>query len=336
MGKAEVREELYAILERGSEYAYEEVRPLSIVGPNFLPGNDVTKLLLRPLVDDKIEDIEVSVKNSLTLVMDYSEELARDGDADGKKYKRKFLKYDMHHNNYEGDRKKKLQKVLLSHFEKMAQDMVPLVRADTDDFWEAYARVYAKQEAEKMVENHFSFVGKVIREFSDELKMTFTVGPLTFDYTNEAIRVLPKIEERLRQELMEEIEEVYESESLQGGDETKTVVETGVGTETGTRNETEAGNERGTEKDTRSGTDTEAEMDTETDRKSKTRGDGARDAPEGEGSDEKVENLRRRVEELEKANERLREEKAELEDENEELRERLEETKSYSAEDWLG
>ncbi|MDZ7687978.1 MAG: hypothetical protein U5J64_04500 [Halobacteriales archaeon] len=158
MGKSEVREYLYVFLERGTEYAFEELRPMFVVRPDFLPGNSTTKLLLRPLILDRINEIEMKVKNELTLVMDYSEELARGEDGNAAKYRRKFLESDILYTNYEGDRSEELKDVMVQHFDEMARDMAPLVRADADGFWEATCEAYSKQEVEEIIKHHFGFV----------------------------------------------------------------------------------------------------------------------------------------------------------------------------------
>lgn len=303
MGKAEVRDQLYEFLERGTEYAFEELKPVSVVAPDFLPGNGVVKLLLRPLIDDSVKEIEMGLKNELTLVMDYSEELARDENADAKKYRRKFLESDIFFRHYEGDRKDELQKVMIRHFEEMARDMVPLIRTDADGFWEGTREAYSKYETEEILRHHFSFVEKVVEEFGDGLEMRFSLGPFDIGYTREALRILPEVEERLRLELVDELDDVYGS----GYDA--------------------VGSDKLTGK-----TSEEAEV-----REEETEEDVKVDAKAGAEADGELEKLRERVEELEEENEELREELKQEREKNEELNEKLEDKEdSYKAEDWLG
>lgn len=315
MGKAEVRGELYVFIDRGAEYAFEELRPMSVVGLGFLPANSFTKLVLRRVIFDRMKQIEMSVKNALTLAMDYSEEIAREGNADGERYKRKFLKSDIFYTNYEGDRKDELRDTLVRHFDEMAHDMAPLVRTDADGFWDAATETYDKYETEELLRHHFSFIGEVIEEFGDEMKMTFTLGPFGFDYTDEALRILPKVETRLRRELIEEADEVYGrryTEASSDGRITKTEMVDGE------QRRTEGG-----------GTDTVKPQKETVSAKTRT-------------LEKEIETLRVRVEELEGEKEELRKRLEEERERNEELREELEEketgseTESYSAEDWLG
>lgn len=211
MGKAEVREQLYDFLERGTEYAYEELRPVSTVGPGFLPGNRLAKLLLRPVIDDNVKEIEMGLKNELTLVMDYAEEKARGDGADPSKYTGKFLESDIFFRHYEGERQDELEEALVRHFEEMARDMTPLIRADADGFWGATREAYDKYEAEEILRHHFSFVGMVAEEFGDGLVMETSFGPVGVDYTKEALRILPKVETRIRREVVDEVDEAYGS-----------------------------------------------------------------------------------------------------------------------------
>lgn len=317
MGKAEVRDELYVFIDRGAEYAFEELRPLSIVGLGFLPGNRFTKPVLRRVISDKIKKIEMSVKNALTLAIDYSEEIAREGTADGERYKRKFLKSDIFYTNYEGDRKDELRDTLVRHFDEVAHDMAPLVETNADGFWDAATEEYDKYETEELIRHHFSFVGEVVEEFGDEMKMTFSLGPFEFDYTDEAMRILPKVETRLRRELVEEADEIYGRMYAEASPD-------------GRMTNTEVGDGEQRQKEGERGDADEPQRATA--------------SAEIRNLENEIERLRGRVEELEEKKEELRRRLEEERESKEELREELEkkeketksETESYSAEDWLG
>jgi hypothetical protein len=317
MGKAEVREDLYVFLERGAEHAFEEMRPLAVVGLGSFPGNRAAKLLLRPLILGGMNEIEMSVKNTLTLAMDYSEEIARDENADGTRYKRKSLESDIFYNNYEGDRKEDLRDTLKHRFDEMARDMAPLVNSGADGFWEAAVEAYDKHETEELLRHHFSFVSRVVEEFGDEMVMTSTIGPFEFNYTDEAMRVLPLVETRLRRELVDEADEVYGRRY--GGTPERDAKSIDVGGGHSGDGETKKG-ERGREAASTETPTPSADSDTS----------------------KEIEKLRERVDELEKEKKRLRRKLEEERESNEELRRKLEkerketESESYSAEDWLG
>jgi hypothetical protein len=311
MGKAEIRDQLYEFLERGTEYAYEELRPVSVVAPDFLPGNGVGKLLIRPVIDDSAKEIEMGLKNELTLVMDYAEERAWNDDTEATKYKRKFLESDIFFRHYEGNREDELEDALVRHFEEMAHDMTPLIRTDADGFWGAMREEYDKYEAEEILRHHFSFVEGVAEEFGDGVEMDTSIGPVGIDYTSEALRILPKVETKIRREAVDELDEVYGSRYGDVG--SGEIPAPGAD---GRRKKREAGGQgRG--------------------------GDGDREVAHGNAADEKMEKMRERLKELEAENEKLREELKEERERKDELKQSLEEKEeekqeSYKAEDWLG
>jgi len=308
MGKADIRKQLYVFLENGKEHAFKEMRPMSVVGLGFLPGNRTTKMILRPLILRNMNEIEMSVKNSLMLAMDYAEELAQGEAENSEKYRRKFLESDIFYTNYEGDRKDELREMLVRHFDEMAHDMAPLIETEEDSFWEATRGSYDKYETEELLRHHFSFVEKVIDEFGEGMSMTSTLGPLGFDYTDEALRVLPKVERRLRHEIIEEVDDAYGSRY----------------------NEVDAG-EGGTVATGRKEADG---MSGEVEKKETKR---VTKSMASEPSGEEVEKLRRRLEELEDENKELLRRLEEERERREDLQEKLEEKRdSYSAEDWLG
>lgn len=319
MGKAEIRQQLYVFLEKGTEHAFEEVKPLSVVGLGFLPGNRVTKVVLRPLILGNMNEIEMSVKNALTLAMDYSEELARGEKGNADKYRRKFLESDIFYTNYEGDREDELREMLIRHFDEMAHDMAPLVETDADGFWDAVIETYGKYETEELLRHHFSFIGKVVEEFGGEIKMTFSVSIFSFDYTDEALRILPKVETRIRHELVDKTDEVYGSrygEASSGAGERVEMRDGSQKREGGTRASAEKFRKETANREASS------EERKELERKVETIGERMREL-----KDEKEE-LRRRLKEAREANEELREELERKDSESD--------SDSYNAEDWLG
>ena len=360
MGKAEVRRHLYVFLERGAEHAYEELRPLSVVRLGFLPGNRFTKVVFRRIVLGRIKEVEMSVKSSLALAMDYSEEIARGREQEADKYRRKFLESDILYTNYEGDRKDEMKEVLTRRFDEMAREMVPLVRADTDSFWEAMRESYAKQEAMELVAHHFSFVEKVVDEFGDGVSMTFSLGPFVFDYTDEALRVLPIVERRLRYEILDELDEEYGSryEVVASERASKAVGEARkrrAGTAAGNSEPAETAGANTTSAASASGSDTDKqreEIRRRVESLKEERGELRRRVERledekkelrrrlNEGGTNGESELRERLKEAKKENEELRRRLEEERARNEELREKLEkkedEEESYSAEDWLG
>jgi vacuolar-type H+-ATPase subunit I/STV1 len=201
----------------------------------------------------------------------------------------------------------------------MAHDMAPLVETDADGFWDAVVENYGKYETEELLRHHFSFIGKVVKEFGDEIEMTFSVSIFSFDYTDEALRILPKVETRIRRELVDKIDEVY---GRRYGE---------ASSDAGERVEMRDGSQK------RKG---EESASAEKFRKETANQETA--SEERKELEKKVETLSERVRELEDEKEKLRRRLKEARETNEELREELErkdsesDSDSYNAEDWLG
>jgi len=216
MGKEAVRNQLHIFLDDVTEYSIEEMKPLNIIGLGFLPGNSFWKFVLSPLIKREINVIKISLQNEFNLIVNLGEEMAEDENPDPEKYRDRFLASDFFFQNYHGDRKDEFEEVMMNRLEEVARDMAPIIEADREDFWASIAEAYDKHEAEEILAYHFSFTEKqIVNEFDDGLKLKFQLfGPIRFDYTNEALRVLPKAEGYLREEMMSKLDEVYGEDSV--------------------------------------------------------------------------------------------------------------------------
>jgi hypothetical protein len=222
MGKEAVRDQLHVFLGDVTKYALEEFRPLAVVGLGFLPGNGLAKVLLGPIIDKEISSIKISLQNEFNLIMDYSEEIAEGENPDAEEYRDRFLRSDFFYQHYKGDKVDEFEEVMMQRLEEVANDMAPLVEVDTDDFWEALEESYDRREAEEILKYHFSFTDKIVEEFGDGLRITFSLGPISIPYTREALRVMPKAEGHLRRQIVDKLDETYgereEDESEDGKD----------------------------------------------------------------------------------------------------------------------
>lgn len=216
MGKEAVRNQLHIFLDDVTEYAIEEMKPLNIIGLGFLPGNSFWKFVLSPLIKREINVIKISLQNEFNLIVNLAEEMAEGEDPDPEKYRDRFLASDFFFQNYEGEEKDEFEEVMMNRLEEVARDMAPIIEADREDFWSSITEAYEKHEAEEILAYHFSFTEKqIVNEFDDGLKLKFQlIGPIRFDYTNEALRVLPKAEGYLREQMMKKLDEVYGEESV--------------------------------------------------------------------------------------------------------------------------
>jgi len=215
MGKEAVRNQLHIFLDDVTEYAIEEMKPLNIIGLGFLPGNRFWKYVLSPLIKKEINVIKISLQNEFNLIVNLAEEMTEEEDPDASKYRDRFLASDFFFQNYHGDREGEFEEVMMTRLEEVARDMAPIIEADKEDFWASIADAYEKHEAEEILAYHFSFTEKqVVNEFDDGISLKFQLaGPIRFDYTNEAMRVLPNAEGYLREQMMSKLDEVYEKES---------------------------------------------------------------------------------------------------------------------------
>lgn len=216
MGKEAVRNQLHIFLDDVTEYAIEEMKPLNIIGLGFLPGNSFWKYVLSSLIKKEINVIKISLQNEFNLIVNLAEEMAEGQDPDPDKYRDRFLASDFFFQNYHGDRKGEFEEVMMNRLEEVARDMAPIIEADKEDFWASIADAYEKHEAEEILAYHFSFTEKqVVNEFDDGISLKFQLaGPIRFDYTNEAMRVLPKAEGYLREQMMKKLDDVYGKESV--------------------------------------------------------------------------------------------------------------------------
>jgi len=134
------------------------------------------------------------------LVVDYAAALAA-GDADRREYEREFLETNPVYSRYSGGRKAELESHLLDHFEEVAADLAPLVASDAGDFWTALREEYGREEAEAIVERHFS-QAETFTKYRDGIFGSKRLGDTVIDIVDEA-------ETRFKEELNEEIADVY-------------------------------------------------------------------------------------------------------------------------------
>ncbi|MFP4632220.1 MAG: hypothetical protein ACLFMT_02130 [Halobacteriales archaeon] len=213
MGKEAVRNQLHVFLDDVMEYALQEFKPLAVIGLGFLPGNSIAKLLLSPLIKKELNVIKITLQNEFNTILDLSEDM-KDGDSDPSRYRDRFLANDFFYQNYHGDRADEFEEVLEQRLEEVAEDLEPLLDAEADDFWEALVETYERGEAKDMLTYHFSFTEKLAKDFGDGMKLTFKLGLIKFDYTNEAVRVLPYAESSLREQILERLDEEYERHAV--------------------------------------------------------------------------------------------------------------------------
>jgi len=120
-------------------------------------------------------------------------------------YRREFLQTNPVYIRYDGDETATLEGHLLDHFEEAATDLEPLVASEVDDFWRALADAYTREEAEEILDRHFS-QAETFTRYRDGIFSSKRIGNLVID-------ILETAERRLREDLDRDIDRVYGDET---------------------------------------------------------------------------------------------------------------------------
>ncbi|MFC6962125.1 hypothetical protein [Halocatena marina] len=123
---------------------------------------------------------------------------------DGGRYQREFLATNPVYQRYSGNNRRELEEHLLSHFETVRADLAPLVSSETDDFWEALAEEYSREEATEIIERHFS-QAETFERYKDDLFRSNKLG-------NKVITVLKEGETRLKKDLERQLDSTYDKQ----------------------------------------------------------------------------------------------------------------------------
>lgn len=219
MGKEAVRNQLHVFLDDVTQYALEDFNLLNVVHLGWLPfaglQNRFWKFVLRPLILQELNVIKITLQNEFNVILDLAEAM-NEGDPNPEDYYDRFLEHDFFYQNYDGPHEDEFQDLLENRLEEVAEDLAPLLDADSDDFWGALVETHEREGAKEMLTYHFRFTEKVVDRFGEGLELKFKLMPLVvFDYTTEAIRVLPDAEGYLREQMLETIDEEYEKRAME-------------------------------------------------------------------------------------------------------------------------
>lgn len=131
------------------------------------------------------------------IVVDYADAVAHDRPTG--ELEQRFLETNPVYKRYKGNDKAELERHLLGHFEQVGKDLAPLITSDHDDFWAALAEEYEQAEAKELIERHFS-QAQVFKRYKDDLSIP---------NKDKVINIVDKGEQRLQQELQEDIRRAY-------------------------------------------------------------------------------------------------------------------------------
>lgn len=149
------------------------------------------------VVTDRIEE---QMREQGRVLVEYTAARVRD-EGGLSAYEREFLETNPVWNRYTGDGEAELRSHLLGHFEEAASDLEPLVASETDDFWAALREEYTREEAEAILDRHFSQAATFER-YQDGVFASRRVGDLVID-------ILETGEGRFRDSLDAKLDRVY-------------------------------------------------------------------------------------------------------------------------------
>lgn len=195
------------LLEQGLEY----LRPWGVLGLGFMPGNSILMFLFGSQIRDEMGQYRVSYNNQFGIILDYAEEIAEQDDPPSfEKYRDHVLEWDYFYSNYKGDREKEFADELMERNEKIANDLAPLVGSDEDDFWEAAAECYTRDEIVGKIDHALSYSDMVRKYESDiDVRTPPVFFVLRLRYTNEVLRALEMSEQELIEKMTQTANEVF-------------------------------------------------------------------------------------------------------------------------------
>jgi len=149
------------------------------------------------VVTDRIQE---EMHDQGQVLVEYTAAQVR-GEENLASYRREFLEMNPVYARYDGDREAELEAHLLEHFDEAAADLEPLVSSRTDDFWTALTEEYTRQEAETLLDRHFS-QAETFEQYRDGVFSSRRVGDMV-------VGVLESGERRFRESLDDELDRAY-------------------------------------------------------------------------------------------------------------------------------
>ncbi len=189
--------------------ALDEMEPLRVVSGHSLPGNSAAKSVAKPIIESEVERFHRSISDQFEIVLDYAEVEARGDSYDFDDYQNEFLDNDVF---IDSCRDPSIEDDLVERIEVMGEDMCRMMETGEDSFWNAAYEAFSIEEAYELVDYHFGY-SSTLREYERDLELEAEVGrgpfSTSFEYTDEALRVIEHGESSLRQRLELRVEEVY-------------------------------------------------------------------------------------------------------------------------------
>lgn len=189
--------------------ALEEMEPLRVVSGHSLPGNSAAKSVARPIIESEVERFHRSISDQFEVVLDYAEMEARGESYEFTEYQTQFLDNDVF---IESCRDPAMRDDLIERIEVMGEDMCRMMETREPSFWDAAYEAFDVDEAYQLVDYHFGY-SDTLRDYEPHLELEAEVGrgpfSASFEYTDEALRVIEHGETSLRNRLERRVEDVF-------------------------------------------------------------------------------------------------------------------------------
>lgn len=134
------------------------------------------------------------------IVVNYAEAIAH-GQSNTRELEQRFLETNPVYKRYDGNNPEELERHLLTHFRQVGEDLAPLIKSDTDDFWQAVAEEYDKSEALALIDRHFS-QAKTFKKYKGDVFPSKKIA-------TRVINIVEAGETELKRQLKEELDRTY-------------------------------------------------------------------------------------------------------------------------------
>lgn len=178
--------------------------------------------LERHVVRPKLREYQRTILRQFDPVVTY----AADPDAGFEAYADAVLNRDLYWNALRGDvgrqRREAIRERLLDRQRALGDDLAPVVAAEPDQFWPAVRTAYDREQARRLVEEHFTFTTP-LREERDAFAFELTIDPgdvlgglaralptLEVDFTDEALRAMEQAEGEVVPDAKSDLDGVYD------------------------------------------------------------------------------------------------------------------------------
>lgn len=180
-----------------------------------------SETLWRRVVQPELDAYRDQILTQFDIVLDYAE-----SDAGIDAYREELLAVDSYAEALRDDigtkRRAELHDRLVARQQGLGDAVVPIVEAEADDFWQAAAAAFDREQATSLVEDHFTFTTP-LREHRSAFRMQTSFDPgdvlgglgsllgsglptVEVEYTDEALRSMRRAEQTVIAETKRELD----------------------------------------------------------------------------------------------------------------------------------